>query len=215
MSPAQRRHFFEFGFRSSAALAAPSTFTPSRTSATTARHAARSWQSRIWLLWVAVDCCFGLALVRCSHSMDLQPAGMIFRRAAILSPLSHTRRRLPQALAAQRLHGQMVDPNSRAAGAESSRSMVPASVVRVDVPAGSISHAHAPQSDRTAHSACATFQLPLDETSPVTAAHSHRHQSPRRRQARTGLQLQSDSSQLSRVTRTPISPTHERWMCAQ
>ena len=111
----------------------------------------------MWLLWVAVDCCFGLALVRCSHSMDLQPAGMIFRRAAILSPLSHTRRRLPQALAAQRLHGQMAGPNSRAAGAESSRSMVTAFVVRVDVPAGSIAHAHAPQSDRTAHSAYAAL----------------------------------------------------------
>ena len=48
----------------------------------------------------------------------------------------------------------MVDRNSRAAGAESSRSMVTAFVVRVDVPAGSIAHAHAPQSDRTAHSAC-------------------------------------------------------------
>ena len=89
--------------------------------------------------------------------MDLQLAGMIFRRAAMLSPLSHARRRLPQALAAQRLHGQMAGPNSRAAGAESSRSMVPASVVRVDVPAGSIAHAHAPQSDRTAHSACAAL----------------------------------------------------------
>ena len=51
----------------------------------------------------------------------------------------------------------MVDRNSRAAGAESSRSMVPAFVVRVDVPAGSIAHAHAPQSDRTAHSACAAL----------------------------------------------------------
>ena len=74
----------------------------------------------MWLLWVAVDCCFGLALVRCSHSMDLQPAGMKFRRAAILSPLSHTRCRLPQALAAQRDHGQTADPNSRAASAQSS-----------------------------------------------------------------------------------------------
>ena len=64
---------------------------------------------------------------------------------------------LPQALAAQRLHGQMAGPNSRAAGAESSRSIVPASVVRVDVPAGSIAHAHAPQSDSTAHSACAAL----------------------------------------------------------
>ena len=51
----------------------------------------------------------------------------------------------------------MVDRNSRAAGAESSRSMVTALVVRVDVPAGSIAHAHAPQSDCTAHSACAAL----------------------------------------------------------
>jgi hypothetical protein len=111
----------------------------------------------MWLPWVAVDCRFGLALLLCTHFMDLQLAGMIFRRAAMLSPLSHARRRLPQALAAQRLHGQMAGPNSRAAGAESSRSMVPASMVRVDVPAGSIAHAHAPQSDRTAHSACAAL----------------------------------------------------------
>ena len=131
----------------------------------------------MWLLWVAVDCCFGLALVRCSHSMDIQPAGMIFRRAAILSPLSHTRRRLPQALAAQRLQGQMVDPNPCAAGAESSRSMVPASVVRVDVPAGSIAHARAPQSDRTAHSACAAlmsrYTRPTD--GPQFRLSMHRH----------------------------------------
>ena len=40
-------------------------------------------------------------------TLDLQPAGMISRRAAILSPLFHTHRGLPQALAAQRLHGQM------------------------------------------------------------------------------------------------------------
>lgn len=100
--------------------------------------------------------------------MHLQPAGMIFRRAAILSPHFHTRRRLPQALAAQRLHGQMAVPNSRAAGAESSRSMVPASVVRADVPAGSISHAHAPQSDRTAHSACSAL-IALSLTNGWTA----------------------------------------------
>ena len=41
------------------------------------------------LLWLGV--------VRCAHSaMDLQPAGMISRRATILSPPSHTHRRLPQ-----------------------------------------------------------------------------------------------------------------------
>ena len=34
-------------------------------------------------------------------------AGMISRRDAMLSPLSHTCRRLPQALSAQRVHGQM------------------------------------------------------------------------------------------------------------
>jgi hypothetical protein len=141
------------------------------------RRATWSWQSRMWLPWVAVDCRFGLALLLCTHFMDLQLAGMIFRRAAMLSPLSHARRRLPQALAAQRLHGQMAGPNSRAAGAESSRSMVPASMVRVDVPAGSIAHAHAPQSDRTAHSACAAlmsrYTRPTD--GPRFRLSMHRH----------------------------------------
>ena len=130
----------------------------------------------MWLPWVAVDCRFGLALVRCSHSMDLQPAGMIFRRAAILSPLSHTRRRLPQALAAQRLHGQMADPNSCAAGAESSRSMVPASVVSVGVPAGSITHTHAPQINRTAYSVCSGALIALCPTDgPRFRLSMHRH----------------------------------------
>jgi len=95
---------------------------------TTAHRVAWSWQSSVWLPWVTLDCCFGLVLLRCAHSMDLQRAGMISRRAATLSSLSHTRRRLPQALAAQRLHGQMADPNSRAASAQCSRSMEPASM---------------------------------------------------------------------------------------
>ena len=85
-----------------------------------------------------------------------------------LTPLSHARRRLPQALAAPRLHGQMADPNSRAASAECSRSIEPASMVRVDVPAGSIVHAHGPQSDRTAHSAC-TALIALSSTDGWTA----------------------------------------------
>ena len=133
------------------ALAAPSTFTPSRTRATTARRLAWSLRSSVWLQWLVLDRCFGLALLLCTHSMHLQRAGMISRRAAMLSPLSHTCRRLPQALAAQRVHGQMADPNSRAASAQCSRSMESASMVRVDVPAGSRTHAYAPQSGRNAH----------------------------------------------------------------
>ena len=71
----------------------------------------------------------------------------------------------------------MVDRNSRAAGAESSRSMVPAFVVRVDVPAGSIAHAHAPQSDRTAHSACAALIVlcPTDRWTAISTLHVQAH----------------------------------------
>ena len=71
----------------------------------------------------------------------------------------------------------MVDRNSRAAGAESSRSMVPASVVRVDVPAGSIAHAHAPQSDRTAHSACAALIVlcPTDRWTAISTLYVQAH----------------------------------------
>ena len=96
----------------------------------------------MWLQWLVLDRCFGLALLLCTHSMHLQRAGMISRRAAMLSPLSHTCRRLPQALAAQRVHGQMADPNSRAASAQCSRSMESASMVRVDftVPSCNTSH---------------------------------------------------------------------------
>ena len=71
----------------------------------------------------------------------------------------------------------MVDRNSRAAGAESSRSMVTAFVVRVDVPAGSIAHAHAPQSDRTAHSACAALIVlcPTDRWTAISTLHVQAH----------------------------------------
>ena len=66
----------------------------------------------------------------------------------------------------------MVDRNSRAAGAESSRDLwypLATSVVCVDVPAGSIAHAHAPQSDRTAHSACAALVALVCPTNGWTA----------------------------------------------
>ena len=140
-------------------------------SATPARHDAWSCQSSPWLQWLVLDRCCGLALVHCIHSMDLQPA------ACYLDSLQYSHHSPTLAvgclklssLVAPRLHGQMAGPNSRAASAQCSRSIESVSLVRADVPVGSIVHAHWPQSDRTAHSACAAL-IALSPTDGWTAS---------------------------------------------
>ena len=90
----QRRRFFEVGFRSSLScgLRLQLSLLAGLEQQRHSNGAGSSWQSRMWLPWVgAVDCCFG-SWRRCVALTPLiytQSAGMIFRRAAILSPLSH------------------------------------------------------------------------------------------------------------------------------